>query len=158
MGCGGIGEMGICTDRMRTQSDIFLSSFQLVNTNSTLIVLRCHSRFCFRSVLVHFKRVSNISFGISLAYRKSSVCHLHPLRVLLRMGFHYALGNKPRVLLPPAFRRMREGNVFTGVCPSTGWVGGGSWYPCSLVPGLFWGVPPGLWSQILSQGVTPVRS
>ena len=40
--------------------------------------------------------------------------------------------------LPLAFRRMREGKVFTGVCPSTG-----DGKPCSLVPSL--------WSLVLSR-------
>ena len=46
------------------------------------------------------------------------------------------------VLLPPAFRRMRQGNVFTGVCPSIwgvgrerGYLWTGQWYPLpSLSP------------------------
>ena len=63
------------------------------------------------------------------------------------------------LFLPPAFRRMREGYVFTPVCPST-WGGGrrrggGVRAPWSLVPGSFpnlWsfsrgGCTPGLWFQ-----------
>ena len=47
------------------------------------------------------------------------------------------------LLLPPTFRRMREGNIFTGVCP----------VPQPLVRGSFWRVYPSLWSQVLSKGV-----
>ena len=45
----------------------------------------------------------------------------------------------PEQVITARIRRMREANVFTGVCLLTGGRG----------------LPPGLWSQVLSRGVPP---
>ena len=69
--------------------------------------------------------------------------HFGAFGIMPKLVCTYVLFNTTRI------RRMRKGNVFTGVCLLTG----GRGYPLASGPRSFLGGYPSLWSQILSVGV-----